>query len=438
VKKVEQKSTVLIVVMLVVGLGIGAGIGYYAAPTKAGEIVEVTVEKNPLDGVTYRVGEISSTTSGLETLDPFLEDIVTPDLNAYLDKLGYDISVEILIDNADSQAAIHLEKVQSFHAMGVDLVVGGRWSSQAEGALSYVNENDMLLFSPSSTSPLLMFPDDNLYRMCPTDLVQAPAIAEMLWSWGIKACVVIQRGDAWADGIYNIFETEYPARGGEILERVRYAAEVTEFSSYLDITNNVIEEALDTYEREELTVLIISFQESAVMVLQASEYPTLMSIYWFGTDGTAFTQQHIDDAPDVSEHLKLFSTLAAPAASPKWQDLSDRYYDLVARYADFYTAADFDIEWVILNAVLEAGSMEAIDVIPLIMDISNNMFGYSGWCLLNEDGDRDIADYDIWGLGYEAGELKFVKYGVFSGASGTVSWDTSLVTPGTLPPEWGG
>jgi len=426
--------------MLLVGLGIGGGIGYYAAPAKPGEVqeVEVIVEKNPLEGKTIRIGEIAASTVGLETLVPRVEEISAPDIREFLDVLGYDVSYEVMVDNADSQAAIHLEKTQSYHAMGIDLVIGGRWSSQAEAALSYVNENDMLMFSPSSTSPLLAFPDDNLYRMCPTDLIQAPAIAEMLWSFGIEACVVIQRGDSWADGIYNIFEIEYPKRGGVILERVRYAAEVTEYSSYLETTNRVIEEAIPIYGLEAVSILFISFDESVTLVLQAAEYPTLMSMYWFGTDGHVFVQQFIDDAPEVSDHLKLLGTLAAPAASPKWVDLSKRYYDLVARKADFYTAAGHDIHWVIMNAVLEAGSTEAVDIIPLLTTISNNFYGASGWCLLNDDGDRDIIDYDIWGIGYENGEMTWISYGVFYGASGKVAWDTTLITPGTTPPEWGG
>ena len=432
----EQKATILMIVMLVIGLGIGGGVGYYSAPRKPGEVVEVPVEVNPLEGKTIQVGEIQSTTEGLETLTPFHEEEVVPDINDFLDKLGYDVTYETLIDDAASMAAIHLEKVQSFNAMGVNLIVGGRWSSQAEAALSYVNENNMLLFSPSSTSPLLAFPDDNLFRMCPTDFVQAPAIAEMLWSWGIEACLVIQRGDSWADGIYNIWTTEYANRGGVELGKIRYAAEVVEFSSYMDTANNIITEAIDEYGAEKVGILLIAFWEGAALVTQAADYPALMDIYWFATDGTTFETRHLDDAPKVSAHIKLFGTLAAPGYSPKYYALSDRYKASTGRDMDFYTAADYDINWVIVNAVLETGSVDALDVMPTIPTISNNMFGASGWTKLNECDDRDIINYDIWGIDYVDGEPAFVNYGVYSGSSGSVTWYTSLVTPGSHAPEW--
>jgi len=438
-----SQSTNTLVIAAVIALVVGLGIGYVAAPQKTGETVyvdvpgeTVLVKQNPLDGMVIKVAEITSNTEALEQQTPFVEDIILPDLNAYLDILGYDISYQIMIDNADSNEAIHFEKVQTFKSLDMNLIIGGRWSSQATMALSYVNENDMLLFSPSSTTPLLAFPDDNLFRMCPTDLVQAPAIAEMLSSWGIEATLVIHRKDAWADGIYNIFELEYPKRGGTILGRIGYAPEVIEFSSYMETANNIITEAIAEYGPEKVAVLIISFLEGATMVNQAADYPGLMGVYWFSTDGTVFETRHLDDAPKVSAHIKLFGTLAAPGYSPKWDALSTRYRAVTARDMGFYEAADYDINWVLLNAVLEAGSQDALDVIPLIPTISNNMYGASGWCKLNDDDDRDIINYDVWGIDYVDGVPKFVNYGVFDGASGKVSWDTSLVTPGSQIPEW--
>lgn len=430
----EQNQT--LVIAAIIALVVGGVVGYTMAPTKT---IETTteIEINPLDGMVIKIAEISSNTNALETLTPFVEEIIVPDIQAYLDLLGYDISYKVLIDDAASNEAIHLEKVQSFETLGVDLIIGGRWSSQAEMALSYVNENDMLLFSPSSTSPLLAFPDDNLFRMCPTDFVQAPAVAEMLTSWGIEHTLVIHRKDAWADGIYNIFKTEYPERGGTILGEIAYAGEVIEFSSYVQTAANIITEAIADYGAEKVAILVICFEEGATMVTQASDYPSLMDVYWFGTDGTTFETRFLDDAPDVSVHIKLFSTLAAPGYSTKYDALSTRYRASTSRDMGFYEAADYDTNWAILNAVLAAGSQEALDVIPLLQTVTYNMYGASGWTKLNSDDDRDIISYDIWGIDYVAvDEPRFVRYGVFDGTSLKVTWDTSLVTPGSQISEY--
>ncbi|MFW6109372.1 MAG: ABC transporter substrate-binding protein, partial [archaeon] len=383
---------------------------------------------------TIQLGYISSTTVGLETAVPLVEDIMAKDYNEYLEKIGMDTEIEFLIDDATGQAAVHLEKVQGYKSMDVDVFIGGGWSSQAQAALSYCNDNDMLMWSASSTSPLLAIPDDNLYRMCPTDLIQAPAIAEMLWSHGIKAIVVIHRGDAWADGIYNYMEPAYTEKGGVILERIRYAGEATEFSNYLQTAEDVLSDAVDEYGAEHVGVEIISFAEFVVMMTQAEDYPTVYNSVWFGSDGTTLSQQACDDAPEQVTHLKVHSTYAAPAESEKFDNLYDRYYALVSQPFGYYSACTYDIGWIIAETILHAQSTSALDVIPLQHETAYNNFGASGWNRLNEDGDRYGSNYQIWSYHYEGDVVVPYVSGLYEMASGTVTWYTDEMgyTPPTM------
>ncbi|MCK4697446.1 MAG: ABC transporter substrate-binding protein, partial [Dehalococcoidia bacterium] len=117
---------------------------------------------------------------------------VQNEINQYMEENAHGYRFEFIIENAEESNAYHLEKVVDFHLNGVDLIIGGAWSSQAGGSLHYINEEGMLLLSASSTDSTLAIPGDNLYRLCWPDSVSAPLIAEMLWSYGIKACIVIQ------------------------------------------------------------------------------------------------------------------------------------------------------------------------------------------------------------------------------------------------------
>ncbi len=356
-----------------------------------------------------------------------------PDYNAYAAKLGYDVDFEYLIDNADSQAAIHLEKVQGFKSMDVNVFIGGGWSSQAQSALSYVNDNDMLMWSSSSTSPLLALADDNLYRMCPTDLIQAPAIAEMLWSHGIEAIVVMQRGDAWADGIYTYFEPAYLAKGGVIIEKIRYAGESAEFSNYLQIADDLLEDAIAEYGIEHVGFEIISFAEFVVMATQAEDYPSVYSVPWFGSDGTTLSQQLADDAPRQADHLKVHSTFAAPAESSKFNDLYERYYGLVSQPFGYYSACAYDIGWVLTESILNAQSTDAVDLIPIQHDTAFNNFGASGWNNLDDSGDRYGSNYQIWAYKYDGDIVKSYVSGLYDAITGQVTWNPDAM--GYTPPS---
>ena len=79
-------------------------------------------------------------------------------------------------------------------------------------------------------------------------------------------------------------------------------------------------------------------------------------------------------------------------------------------------------------AVLETRSssgspvLSAIDVIKVVPDVASRYYGYSGWCLLNEAGDRYASNYDIWGYGMIDGEPSFVYYGYYNSITGIVIW----------------
>jgi len=433
----ENTNMTLVAAVLVVGLLVGAGVGYYMAPTGDGgdgETTTVEVVVAPLEGKTIQIGYISSSTTGLETNVPLVQEICAPDYNEYTAKLGYDVDFEYLIDDATGQAAVHLEKVQGFKSMDINVFIGGGWSSQAQAALSYCNDNDMLMWSSSSTSPLLAIDDDNLLRMCPTDLIQAPAIAEMLWSHGIKAIVVMQRGDAWADGIYAFLEPAYTDKGGVILEKIRYAGEAMEFANYLQTADEIIEEAIAEYGVDHVAFEIISFAEFVVFASQATDFPSVNSVVWFGSDGTVLSQQLCDDAPVQANHLKIHSTYAAPAESEKFNDLYERYFSIVSQPFGYYSACTYDIGWVLTESMLNAQSTDALELIPIQHDTAFNNFGASGWNRLDDAGDRYGSNYQIWSYKYDGDVVKPYVSGLYDAITGQVTWYTNEMgyTPPTM------
>jgi branched-chain amino acid transport system substrate-binding protein len=301
--------------------------------------------------------------------------------------------------------------------------MGGGWSSQAQAALSYVNDNDMLMISSSSTSPLLAIENDMLFRTCPTDFVQAPAISNMWKTWGVEAILIVQRGDSWADGIYNVLLPELEAQGIEVIERVRYAAEVTEFSSYLATMDTLLGDAIAEYGVERVGVQTMYFDEGVVLMSQTGDYPNTRAVLWMGTESSGRSQRMLDDGGGMQVAIGGFSSLMTPAKSWKWIDLDDRYYDLVSQPASFYTSTDYDGATCIALSILEAGSVAADDVAPLWPDVPRNYFGTSGWVDLDENGDRKPGVFDIWGFAGDG----FTSYGQYNGIEITVAWDDAAL-----------
>jgi len=432
----ENTNMTIVAAVLVVGLLVGAGVGYYMAPTGDGGDggTTVTVVQNPLEGKTIQIGQICASTAALETSVPLFDELITVDINEFFGKMDYDVDVEFLIDTADGQAAIHLEKVQSFKAMDVTIFMGGGWSSQAQAALSYVNDNDMLMISSSSTSPLLAIPNDRLFRTCPTDYVQGPAISNMWKSWGVDAILIFQRGDSWADGIYNVLMPELEIVGMEVVERVRYAAETTEFSSYLATMDNLLGAAIAEYGEGRVGIQTISFDEQVVMMSQTVDYPNVRACIFMGTESSGRSQRMIDDAGGLQNEVGGFSSLMTPAKSWKWISLDERFFDLVAQPASFYTSTDYDAAYCIALSIIEADSLDANVVAPLWPTVPNNYYGTGGWVQLDENGDRAAGVFDIWGFS-PISDVGFTSYGQYSGIDLSVTWDdVALVSNGFTRP----
>ena len=394
--------------------------------------VEVPVEVHPFQGQTLRIGTTSSSTEGLETTVPLYDDIISPDINEYLAKTGLDITLHILIEDNQGQESVALEKTQSFKAMGVDIVLGHGWSGQCSSSLSYVNENDMILISSSSTSPLLAIADDMLFRTCPTDFVQAPAIATMWETFGVKAVVNFFRGDAWGDGIYNLLSVggEYEAHGIEDLGEIRYAPESTEFSNYLMMANDLMGEAAERYGG--LRYVGFQFQmfaEARVAMSQAADYPNVRDAIWMGTESNGRAERMIDETGELCLNTRHFSSLmGVDEGSYLWKDFEDRYYTATQYMPSFYTAVAYDGAWMTMKSILETSSMDAHGIADVIIDISSQHHGLSGWVLLTPEGDRAAQVFDIWGfMEKDDGTIWFQKWGTYDGRTIVVTWDDAKI-----------
>jgi len=421
-----SSRTQLVVIALIAGLIVGAGIGYIAAPTKTEtETQTIEIEKHPLDGKTIKLGDITPVTARLEYETPFYTEVVESLINDYAAKLGYNVNFEILIDDAEGSANVHLEKVQAFKATDINLIVGGVFSSMSQAAIPYLNENNMLMISPGASSPLLSIKDDRYYRTGMTDRYRASVSLDVMETWGVKAIVALHTADAFGDGLYNMIEERWPATGGVILGRARMAAEVTEFSTYLQLISNLIDESLDSgeYDEAEIGVFVVSTAKLPVLLSQAMAYDTLKKVIWFGGGSSGRSQRVIDDAPEAGLTFRVFSALQNPPNSEKWRFFEEEFMSVSGLAAGHQDGATADALWLFALSVLDTASTDASDVVEILSETGENYYGYTGWCSFDEYGDRKPGLFTVWGY-YEKddGTASFTEYASYDYEAKKVDW----------------
>jgi ABC-type branched-subunit amino acid transport system substrate-binding protein len=434
----------LAIALLVTGLIVGGGIGYYAAPTKiATKIVPTTIFTTeyyysdvPLRGRTITLGYIASSNTTLETAKPLLEQIVIPDINKQMKALGWDPpTFQILIDNADGKDETHLEKVQGFRSIGVTVFQTSGWSSQITQSLSYVNMNKMLMWSSNSTTSTLAIANDSLFRMCPSDYALAPALVNVMWSYGIKDVIIFQRGDELDDGIVNVFIPAWTAKGGSIVgDKIRYNRTATDFTSYLQLANTEAQAAVakEGGNPERVGVLLLSSSEFSTIAKQAQFYYPFYMCPFFGGSGTANSQLAMAEAPYEVNHMRVFSLVLRDPESSLFNSLKTRYESLTKQQFTAFPAYVYDVESIIANSMIMAQSDQAVDIQPLQIPLCDSTFGVSGWLKLNQYGDRVAQVFNVWFYAPRTGTSDVttsVSYvgGVYNSDTSVVTWDNSAL-----------
>lgn len=430
--QIGTKVWALMIILLIVGIAIGYPIGMYTAPPTEKVVektVEVPVEKvvektvevpvYPLKGEIY-IGHIMSELP--ENRIPATE-IAEAEVNEYVKKLGLPITFRVLIEDTEESAVKALEKLESLAARGVKVVTGLTWSSHVKAVKDYADTNHILILSDGSTAPALAIPDDWVFRIVCDDTVQGKAIARMLIDYGIEAIAVMQRADPWGDGLFGELEKWFTEWGGEVIEYIRYDPEKTEFSAEIHTIDGKIREAIGKYGEGKVAVQVLSFTADVVPIqVAAGDYPALLKVPWFGSDGHALSTRLVEEAGDLAVQTKHISTFMAPTESSKHQAFIDKFMARTGLYPDVYTILLYDCIWILAKAILEAGTYDAEVIRRVLPDVAGSYFGATGWCKLNEAGDRAATNYAIWAVVEEAGVIDWKKVGVYDFLAEKITW----------------
>lgn len=198
-------------------------------------------------------------------------------------------------------------------------------------------------------------------------------IAKMIYEYGIEAVLCIQRADTWADGIYDMFKVKYEELGGIVLDRIRYDPGKSQFSAETELLNDFIENTFAMNYKDDVSVLSIGFKTDYILIQRyASDYPNLMSITWFGSDGNARSELTIQELGDNAVKIRSLSTLISV-------DKSDTYSAFAANYkaATGYDPRIFDTMlynsvWLLAKSILESGSMDSEVVRTVLPKVAAN------------------------------------------------------------------
>jgi branched-chain amino acid transport system substrate-binding protein len=277
----------------------------------------------------------------------------------------------------------------------------------------------MLVISQGSTASSLAIPGDNIFRFCPPDTREAPAIVALMRRDGIRTIVPLWRNDAGNNGLHDSVKRAFQAVGGTVAQGHRYETSTSDFSAATsDVAQQI--DALITAgtPQSEIAVYCAAFDEVVDVFHRAQSLPTLTGTAWYGSDGVALSAALTEDAPAAAfaanagypnPNFGLEDSLAR-----KWKPVFNAIRKRTGIVPDAFALSAYDALFVARDALRKTNGVRNFSKFKAaFLRQTRHFSGVTGSTALDAAGDRRSSDFDFWAVRSVNGSTVWVRTGTY-------------------------
>lgn len=364
------------------------------------------------------VGLTGSHSSRGEEITAGLE-IAEKEINTFLEQNKYSFRIKLLIEDTQTDTNICYQKIQELSTKGVRYIIGPITSAEVKKVLSYANQYNLILISPSAVAPSLSIANDNFFRLVPSDSLQAQAILKMLTYKNIRALIPLIRDDVWANELCNIVSSKFQSAGYFIPQTIKYDPNNTNLAPTINQLNETVISLKNMgYSENQIAVYLLSYNEGTNYLLEAINFPTLHNVNWFG--GSAFTMNSTLISNEQASQFAQSVNFLAPIYGfddnykNKWEPVVNKIELKIGRKPSITAINAIDILWLITQTYISAGILTDFQTMKLLfISLANSYNGLNGFTTLNQYGDRKEANYDFWGIEKIENKFAWVRKAIY-------------------------
>jgi len=313
------------------------------------------------DGV--KIGSILSVTGDLAGIGSDMLDgakLAVKEINAAGGVLGQ--SLTLVNEDEGGTEAKARAGAQAHASAGIHAVVGAIGSSYTIAAAEVGKASQIVMVSPSSTSPTITDNDDDgyLFRTCPSDALQGALIAKRAAAQGATTASVIHVEGVYGTGLAGTFRTEFEATGGSVGYFEQY---VTGQSSY----NDILTAALAS--NPEVLVLVLYPVDGAQMIMDYNTAFSSQGPFIYLPDAVA-NQEFIDLAGGQNAFGFAHEGTAPSSEGPSHTAFAAAYQAEYGRAPGIYVSNAYDATYVLALAIEAAGSTDGAAIRDALPGIS--------------------------------------------------------------------
>jgi branched-chain amino acid transport system substrate-binding protein len=385
VKKMSRKSVLLFAVVAMLLLGLFFGCSGKRGEIKIGALL-------PLTGDIKNYGELVK-----NGMDFAMEEINSGDgvdgdnlKIVYVDSEGKpEMATKVAID------LINKEKVP--------VIIGGVASSETLAIAPICQDNEVVLLSPSASSPKLTGIGDFFFRIYPSDTLEGYTMANRIINYEFKngkqyfnKVVVVASKTDYAEGVKIEFVKEYRRRKGVTLDVINYEPMNPEF-------DQVVKRVFASMKGEDAVAIFIAgyYTDTAEFLLELRKArrfdPQAMKV--FSCAGAYTPEFRTTAAPyfipsglnKYSLVFPLICNIRPDSPEPLISNFAKKFYAKYKTYPDSYAAHGYDAVKLIADMIARRGTM-ARDI-KIGLSMTKDWQGVSGAITFDEN--HDVAKYPI-------------------------------------------
>ena len=324
-----------------------------------------------------------------------------------------------LVRDTKLEPARALEAIKALHRSGVQIVIGPQSSSEVAMIKPFADAHKMLVISQGSTASSLAISGDNVFRLCPNDTREAPAVVALMQQDGIRAIVPLWRNDAGNNGLHDSVEKAFEAAGGTVAQGYRYETSTTDFSAAAsDVSQQIDALVTGGMAPSEIAVYCAAFDEVVDLFHSAQSLPTLAGTAWYGSDGVALSAALVGDAPaaafaaDAGYPNPIFGLKDSLAS--KWRPVSKAIRKRTGLMPDAFALSAYDALFVADGALEKTGGVHHFSKFKAaFLRESRHFSGVTGSTALDAAGDRRSSNFDFWAVRSVNGSYDWVRTGTY-------------------------
>jgi ABC-type branched-subunit amino acid transport system substrate-binding protein len=344
----------------------------------------------------------------------FVSRLAQENINRYCNQSKIDLRFNLITNNSAGDPEIALNITKKFHLDGINLIVGHGWNSHLNASHAYAMKNNMIIVTPSATSPEFA-QSDTCFRLLPDDRREVNALTDAIINYGINTVIILQRDDSWGKKFSDLFLWDFIVKGGEIVDKISFIPDsITTINEAINRATMNVKEAVNHKGEDKVGILLLAHKEASDILLMAQESPILMNVTWFCSEINVLDENIRQNAGQVASKVSMIGPVNTHIYNEDYHVINKEFLGEFNEPLSFPLANVYDACWLLALSVIEAKSENPLEISEVFDAVAYNHYGITGPMSVNSNGDRSWIRYYFYGYYEMDGNIVYLRAGRYT------------------------